>query len=156
MGGSMRYIKVLLLGCLIFLALVFFFQNQTVLSQNMVLSLNLYFLPPLKSISMPFYFLVLCAFLVGVLLAMSFLIWDRLNLSARNIKNRWYIKELERKLAKAEKNSQNDGGSSLFNRPWKKASQQPAEPASIEAEQEPKAPDEVKLPADEAKAADKA
>ena len=32
----MRYVKVLLLAILFFLALIFFFQNQNALSQNLV------------------------------------------------------------------------------------------------------------------------
>ena len=46
----MRYIKVLLLAIVFFLALVFFFQNQGPLSQDMVLTLHLFFIPPMHSI----------------------------------------------------------------------------------------------------------
>ncbi|MBO4368594.1 MAG: DUF1049 domain-containing protein [Desulfovibrio sp.] len=99
----MRYLKVLILACLIFLALVFFFQNQTVLSTKMELKLDLFFIPPMTSISLPFYFLVICAFFVGVLLALSLLVWDRLHLSARLLKNKWQIQSLSSKLAKAER-----------------------------------------------------
>ena len=99
----MRYIKVLFLACLIFLALVFFFQNQTILSTKMELKLDLFFIPPMTSISLPFYFLVICAFFVGVVLALTFLVWDRLNLSARIMKDKWQIQNLSSKLAQAEK-----------------------------------------------------
>ena len=87
----MRYIKVLLLACLIFLALVFFFQNQNILATKMELKLDLFFIPPMTSISLPFYFLVICAFFVGVLLALSLLVWDRLQLSARLLKSKWKV-----------------------------------------------------------------
>ena len=99
----MRYIKVLLLACLIFLALVFFFQNQNILATKMELKLDLFFIPPMKSISLPFYFLVICAFFVGVLLALSLLVWDRLQLSARLLKSKWKVQSLSSKLAKAER-----------------------------------------------------
>lgn len=79
----MRYVKVLLLAILFFLALVFFFQNQNALSQNLVLTLNLFFLPPMASIPLPFYFLIVAAFFVGAVLALAFLVWDKVNLSAR-------------------------------------------------------------------------
>ncbi|MBO4335282.1 MAG: DUF1049 domain-containing protein [Desulfovibrio sp.] len=99
----MRYIKVLLLACLIFLALVFFFQNQNILATKMELKLDLFFIPPMTSISLPFYFLVICAFFVGVLLALSLLVWDRLQLSARLLKSKWKVQSLSSKLAKAER-----------------------------------------------------
>lgn len=99
----MRYIKVLLLACLIFLALVFFFQNQNILATKMELKLDLFFIPPMTSISLPFYFLVICAFFVGVLLALTLLVWDRLQLSARLLKSKWKIQSLSSKLAKAER-----------------------------------------------------
>ena len=55
----MRYIKVLLLVLLIFFSLVFFFQNQTALSTAMTLKLNLFFVPEMTSIPLPFYFIVI-------------------------------------------------------------------------------------------------
>ena len=57
----MRYIKVLLLVLLIFFSLVFFFQNQTALSTAMTLKLNLFFVPEMTSIPLPFYFIVIVA-----------------------------------------------------------------------------------------------
>ena len=63
----MRYIKVFLLAILFFLALVFFFQNQGALSQSMVLTLNLFFIPAMSSIALPFYFLVIAAFAFGLM-----------------------------------------------------------------------------------------
>ena len=67
----MRYIKVLLLVLLIFFSLVFFFQNQTALSTAMTLKLNLFFVPEMTSIPLPFYFIVIVAFFVGALLAVA-------------------------------------------------------------------------------------
>lgn len=98
----MRYIKVLILACFIFLSLVFFFQNQTPLSTKMELSLDLFFIPPMKSITLPFYFLLVCAFFAGVLMSILMLVWDRLHLSARLLKDKWQIKSLSNKLQKAE------------------------------------------------------
>ena len=98
----MRYIKVLLLAIFFFLALVFFFQNQGVLSQDMVLSLNLFFIPTMSSIALPFYFLIILAFACGALLTLAFLVWDKVNLSARLLKQKWYISSLERELKKTQ------------------------------------------------------
>ncbi len=69
----------------------------------MELKLDLFFIPPMSSISLPFYFLLICAFFLGVVLSLIFLVWDRLNLSARIMKDKWQIQNLSNKLAKAEK-----------------------------------------------------
>lgn len=98
----MRYIKVLLLACLIFVALVFFFQNQAILTTKLQVSLDLIFLPPIKSMTLPLYFIVVCAFFIGVLMAILLLVWDRLQLSARLMKDKWQIKSLSSRLSKAE------------------------------------------------------
>lgn len=102
----MRYIKVLLLAIFFFLSLVFFFQNQTALSQSMVLTFNLFFLPPVSSIALPFYFLLIVAFACGVLLSLAFLVWDKLNSSAKLMKQRWRISSLERAVAKGKKQAE--------------------------------------------------
>lgn len=94
----MRYIKVLILAVCIFLALIFFFQNQIALSQQMALTLNLFFIPPMTSIPLPFYFIVVCAFFLGCLLSLSLLVWDKFSMSARVMKNKWRISTLERQV----------------------------------------------------------
>ena len=99
----MRYIKVLLLSVVFFIALVFFFQNQGALSQSMVLTLNLFFIPAMSSIALPFYFLVIAAFACGALMTLGFLVWDKVNLTARLMKQKWQIGSLERELEKTKK-----------------------------------------------------
>jgi putative membrane protein len=99
----MRYIKVLLLAVVFFLALVFFFQNQGALSQSMVLTLNLFFIPAMSSIALPFYFLVIAAFACGALMTLGFLVWDKVSLTARLMKQKWQISSLERELDKTKK-----------------------------------------------------
>ena len=99
----MRYIKVLLLAVVFFLALVFFFQNQGALSQSMVLTLNLFFIPAMSSIALPFYFLVIAAFACGALMTLGFLVWDKVSLTARLMKQKWQIGSLERELEKTKK-----------------------------------------------------
>ena len=99
----MRYIKVLLLAVVFFLALVFFFQNQGALSQSMVLTLNLFFIPAMSSIALPFYFLVIAAFACGALMTLGFLVWDKVSLTARLMKHKWQISSLERELEKTKK-----------------------------------------------------
>ena len=99
----MRYIKVLLLAVVFFLALVFFFQNQGALSQSMVLTLNLFFIPAMSSIALPFYFLVIAAFACGALMTLGFLVWAKVSLTARLMKQKWQISSLERELEKTKK-----------------------------------------------------
>ena len=130
----MRYLKALVLALFIFLALVFFFQNQTALSQQLELSLNLFFIPPMKSIPLPFYFLVIAAFFVGALLSLALLFWDRCNTSAKLVKSRWHITSLEKELAKLKKDitagESGSGKSSFFHRKDKAAPAAPAIPAA--------------------------
>lgn len=130
----MRYIKALVLAILIFLALVFFFQNQTALSQQLELSLNLFFIPPMTSIPLPFYFLVIAAFFVGALLSLALLFWDRCNTSAKLVKSRWHITSLEKELAKLKKDitggESASGKSSFFHRKDKTAQAPSAIPAA--------------------------
>ncbi len=113
----MRYLKVLITVLLFFLSMIFFFQNQTILSTEMVLQLNLFFMEPMQSIALPFYFLVLAAFLVGALSALLILIWDKMQLSARCMKANWRVSSLEKEVTKL-KASQNKVESSggLFSR----------------------------------------
>lgn len=99
----MRYIKVLLMVLLIFLALVFFFQNQKPLSQEMVLTLNLFFVPPMSSISLPLYFVVASAFVVGAVLATCFFWWNKVTMSTRLMTSKWRVRSLEKELLKAQK-----------------------------------------------------
>lgn len=91
----MRYVKVLLLAILFFLCLVFLFQNQISLSQKLTLQLNLLAFAPMKSIELPFYFIVLVAFLVGAILSLLLLLWDRMRLSARSLRANWRSSALE-------------------------------------------------------------
>lgn len=100
---KMRYIKTLLLACLFFVLLIFFFQNQTVLAQELQLTLNLFFTAAMTSIKLPFYFLIIAAFLLGAVLSLSLLVWDKINLTAKLMKNTWYIKTLEKEVEKLQK-----------------------------------------------------
>lgn len=110
----MRYVKVFLLAIFFFLALIFFFQNQAALSQKMVLTLNLFFLPAMSSIELPFYFLVIAAFACGALLTLAFLVWDKVNMSARLMKQRWQISSLERSVEKGRKLAEAEAARASF------------------------------------------
>ncbi|MCL1986155.1 MAG: lipopolysaccharide assembly protein LapA domain-containing protein [Betaproteobacteria bacterium] len=96
----MRYIKVLLLVLVFFVSMLFLFQNQEVLGRDMVLQLNLFFLPPMRPLELPTYFILLAGFLLGALVSMAFFLWDRLSLAASLMKARWKIRNLEKEMAK--------------------------------------------------------
>lgn len=131
----MRYVKVLLLVLVFFLTMVFFFQNQEALSKEMTLRLHLFFTDPMVSIPLPFYFLVLAAFLVGALLTICVLVWDKFHLSARLMKATWRVRALEKDLARMQ--TPVSGGLKLFSKT--KASPEAATPATEAAPAAPEA-----------------
>jgi len=95
----MRYIKVLLLVLIFFISMLFLFQNQETLGRDMALRLDLFFLPPMRPVSLPTYFVLLAGFLLGALLTMACFLWDRLSLSAKLMKAQWKIRNLEKDVA---------------------------------------------------------
>ncbi len=76
----MRFIKALVLLIVFFFGLLFFVQNGDVLGKQMVLSFTLYLAPPWTSVELPFYFVVIVAFAVGMLLGIFYLFMDRMRL----------------------------------------------------------------------------
>ena len=95
----MRYIKVLLLVLIFFVSMLFFFQNQEALGKEMALKLNLFFLPPMKPVPLPTYFILLAGFLLGAVFATALLLWDKLSLSAKLMKAQWKVRSLEKEVA---------------------------------------------------------
>ena len=136
----MRYIKVLLLVLLIFFSLVFFFQNQTALSTAMTLKLNLFFVPEMTSIPLPFYFIVIVAFFVGALL-----LWDKMHLTARYMKSKWRVSALEREVAKLKKSLDGETARGDFLRKVSQEKAQAIEAAPAKEKAEAK-PEEVTAP----------
>ncbi len=78
----MRYIKALLIICVFFVCMIFFFQNHAILSKTVTFQLNLLVMPAMTSIAIPFYFVMLGAFLLGALLCLGFLLFDRVKMQA--------------------------------------------------------------------------
>lgn len=98
----MRYIKVLILVCLIFLVMLFFVQNQEVFSQSMALKMDLMFIPPVVSIPLPFYTMLLLCFLIGGIFTLLMLVWDRLTISTKLTVANMRIRSLEKELKRAD------------------------------------------------------
>ncbi|MDE5832762.1 MAG: LapA family protein [Desulfovibrio sp.] len=98
----MRYIKILLIAAFFFLAMVFFFQNQVPLSQDITLTFNLFFIPTMTAIPLPFYFIVVAAFVLGCILTLFMLAWDRLSIGHKYNKGRRRIERMEKKIKDLE------------------------------------------------------
>ena len=98
----MRYIKILLIAAFFFLAMVFFFQNQASLSQEIVLTFNLFFIPSMTAIPLPFYFIVIGAFVLGSVITIFMLAWDRFAIGHKYRVGRRKIRELDEKVKKLE------------------------------------------------------
>jgi uncharacterized membrane protein YciS (DUF1049 family) len=76
----MRFIKVLVIILLFFVALLFFAQNTEQLSQTVVLKFNLY-LATWKTLPLPFYFLILLGFLVGAVVCLIYFLVDKVRMT---------------------------------------------------------------------------
>lgn len=76
----MRYLKVLLLTLFFFVSMVFFIQNNEMLSNELVLKLELFDLS-FVSRELPFYLIVLLSFVVGSVFSMSYFLAEKLRLS---------------------------------------------------------------------------
>lgn len=94
----MRFVKVLVLVLVFFISMMFFVQNNAVLSQTVALKLDLFFDTAWSSIELPFYFMVLCAFLLGALLTMLLLMISRMRAGAALRRANKRIRVLEKEL----------------------------------------------------------
>lgn len=94
----MRFVKVLVLVLVFFISMLFFVQNNAVLSQTVTLTLDLFFDTAWTSMALPFYFMILCAFLLGALLTMLLLMLSRMRASAALRRANKRIRILEKEL----------------------------------------------------------
>ncbi|SDB32719.1 putative membrane protein [Desulfonatronum thiosulfatophilum] len=76
----MRYLKVLLLILFFFVSMLFFIQNNEVLSEELVLQLEL-FDWHVASRELPFYLVVLLSFVAGSLFSLAYFIGEKIRLS---------------------------------------------------------------------------
>lgn len=94
----MRYIKVLLFVLIFFITMMFFVQNNEVLQQTVTLKLDFFLNPAWSSIPLPFYFMILAAFLLGALCTLFVLVYDRLRLANNLRKANRRIRTLEKEV----------------------------------------------------------
>lgn len=92
----MQYIKALIGVVFFFLAMLFLCQNQTVLSEEVTLQCNLLFQPEVLSFKTPFYFVVLAAFLFGLVCCFLLLAWERMRISASSVRIGWKVRRVEK------------------------------------------------------------
>lgn len=91
----MRYVKALVLVLVFFLTMIFLFQNQTSLSQTLAFRLDLLFMPAMTSIELPFYFVLLAAFLLGALACLIVLFMDRVRLTGSIVRANWRAQAMQ-------------------------------------------------------------
>jgi len=96
----MRYIKVFLLVLVFFLVMMFFVQNQASFAEPVTLRLDLMFLPPMDSMPLPMYSIMLICFALGALVVLAMLMWDRMAITGQLALARRKIKALEKQIQK--------------------------------------------------------
>lgn len=94
----MRFIKVLLLLVLFIFGLLFFVQNSEALSTHLKLQLDLYYGFKWAGQEIPFYFVVIAAFGVGMLFATALLFIDRIRLGCALVGRKRAVRTLEREV----------------------------------------------------------
>jgi cell division protein FtsB len=96
----MRFIKVLLLLALFLFGLLFFVQNSAALDTKLALQFDLYYGFKWEGQAIPFYFVVLAAFGIGMLFATALLFIDRIRLSCSLMSRKRAIRVLEKEVAR--------------------------------------------------------
>ena len=94
----MRFIKVLLLLVLFIFGLLFFVQNSAALSSQLKLQLDLYYGFKWDGQEIPFYFVVIAAFGIGMLFATALLFVDRIRLGCALLGRKRTVRSLEKEV----------------------------------------------------------
>ena len=97
----MRFLKALWLTVFFFFSLIFFIQNNDVLSQKMSLKLDFYYFDYIwTNTAVPFFFVVLVAFVAGALVTLGYLVMDRMRLKMDLSRCRRVVRKQEKELKK--------------------------------------------------------
>ncbi|CAM2061583.1 lipopolysaccharide assembly protein A [Desulfovibrionales bacterium] len=96
----MRFAKIFALILLFVVSMIFFVQNNEILSQTMSLRLDLYF-SAWRTVPLSFYFMILIAFLVGSIFVMACVLLERMRLVRQLKEAQAKATELEKKAASA-------------------------------------------------------
>ena len=57
--------------------------------------LNLMLVPSTSTVTLPFYFVVIAAFLLGIVCCFLLLMWDRVRMSARAVRAQWRVRSMQ-------------------------------------------------------------
>lgn len=98
----MRYLKVFGLVLVFFLVMMFFVQNQASFADPVALRLDLMFFPPMESVPLPLYSIMLICFALGAGLVLLMLMWDRMAIASRLTVMRRKAVALEKKTQRLE------------------------------------------------------
>ena len=101
-GAVMRYLKVFFLVILFFLVMMFFVQNQSSFADPVALKFDVFFLPPVESIPLPLYSIMLICFALGAAVVLMMLMWDRVAMSTRLMNLRRKSGAMDKKIVKLE------------------------------------------------------
>lgn len=110
----MKYLRVAALILLFFFSMLFFVQNHELLSKTVRLHLEL-FGTSFQSTDIPYYLIVLLAFVVGGFIALIYLLAEKIRLSSELKNNRAKIKDLEKEVNSLRNMPLNDDGFSREN-----------------------------------------
>lgn len=94
----MRYLKVIFLALFFVLSILFFSQNNEILSQALVLKLTIPYVADLRSIPLPLYLLVLGGFLFGAVLTLIYLAMEKIRAAKQLRECRTRMAGLEQEL----------------------------------------------------------
>lgn len=94
----MRYLKALWVMLVFFFMLLFVMQNHDVLAQKITLTLNLYYVYSWNSIELPYSFLLLGAFVLGMLFAITFFLLSRIRVGVDSVRKTRIIKSQQREI----------------------------------------------------------
>ncbi len=97
----MRFLKALWLTAFFFFSLIFFIQNNDVLSQKMTLKFDFYYFDYIwTNTAVPFFFVILVAFVAGALVTLGYLVMDRMRLKMELGRCRRIVRKQEKELKK--------------------------------------------------------
>ncbi len=90
----MKYLRVAALILLFFFSMLFFVQNHELLSTTVKLTLQLFGLE-FQSTDIPYYLIVLLAFVAGGFISLAYLLVEKIRLSSEVKRSKARIKDLE-------------------------------------------------------------
>ena len=97
----LRFLKALWLTVFFFFTLVFFIQNNDVLAQKLSLQFDFYYFDYVwKNVAVPYFFIILVAFVAGALVMFGYLVMDRLHLKREFSRCRKVVRKQEKELKK--------------------------------------------------------